>query len=256
MRKAIMIILFFSFYMVVFNIVSPQSSSAALIADELSLTEIDQEEQNELWKRFSFQKTEFTRTGEAIQSFDASETMGVLLLTTGNYLLHLDQEGNIVESFHFEEPGTAGVAWDSSDICLFITRGSLVMKLSSQGELKEIKRMAILDYDMQKKWNSLAFRKETHVGSDIYYIQQAGLFSHLNGKFTRLVYIDAATGDEYTLYDESNISTKRSIGYILLGANILVVSFLIAKHQKDLLTKVKRNVGQGTVNAKKEGVRP
>ena len=208
----------------------PLPYRASSILDDLPSTEMTMDEQNALWERFSFQKATNSPVGGMISAFDVSEEMGILLLTSENYLLHVSRNGSVLAVYHFDCAGSAGVAWDSSDICLFITRGNIVIKMNCDGELIEILRLSHFDYTTQKEWDELAFRQEKNVKSGTYVIQKSGWLPILNMRgYSKLVFVDSSTGKEYVLYDVSEEIMYQSLAKAFIGIGLLLIIFLIVK---------------------------
>ena len=210
--------------------VIPSPFLASSIIDELPLAEMTMDEQNDLWEQFSFQKVTFSPVGEAISSFDVSEEMGILLLTSENHLLYMGRDGSILAVFQFNCAGLVGVAWDSTDICLFVCRGNIVVRASIDGEFISVSRLSHCDYTTQKVWDELAFRQEKKVEEGTYCIRKAGWFPNLNRReYSELVFIDPSTAEEQIIYDVSNANSAQSLAELCIGIGLLMVIVLIVR---------------------------
>ena len=166
---------------------------------------------------------------ETVRSFDVSEEMGILLLTSENHVLYWDQAGNMTAAFSFHTSGTAGIAWDHDLICLFLTRGNLVLKFSVDGEMREVLRLEHLDYTTQKSWDAQAYREEKEVSSGTYtLLRRSGLAAAIHEhEYLKLVFLEKATGKETTLYDVSRQVFIKDLLLLVLAAALIVVLLLI-----------------------------
>lgn len=209
---------------------SALSAEPSTITEGLPLLQIALGVQNDLWNNFAFQKTASSIKGETITSFDVSDQMGILVITSGNHLLHMDQSGRTIGVFHFDCAGTVGVAWDSSDICLFFTRGHILAKVNCDGELIEISKLSQLNYMTQKKWNALAFRSKKEIGSRIYELQQIGIQPYR--EYSKLVCVDTSTGSEQSILDVSRETVAKSITTVIIWIAFLVIVIIIVKNRK------------------------
>lgn len=204
----------------------------ATIEDELPLTAVNEADSTRLWSYYSLHEDDFVHDGETIDSFDVSEKMGIALITSGHHLLHMDYSGRIIASFSFNCSGTVGVVWDNDDICLLFTRNSIVMKVDSNGVLKEFFQLNDLNYKTQKTWKTLGFRTQKEVGSGSYLIsRQKGIVHALFGEgYTKLVFREKSSGNEQVLYDVSkksswDIALKIFIGIIAVAIVLAVVRY-------------------------------
>ena len=155
----------------------------------------------------AYRKESSVFNGEIIVAFDASEEIGILLITRSGmseekHLRYLDKNGNTIAVFSFDSPGDTGVAWDGTDICVFFTRGHVIEKVDCSGRLKERYMLTSNNYQTEKDWEALANRKEKETVTGTYTLRTNGL-APLKGMndFTSLVFIDRISGAEQTLYD-------------------------------------------------------
>lgn len=178
--------------------------------------------------------------GEIIIAFDASDEMGVLLITRTamseeKHLRYLDKDGKAIAVFSFESPGDTGVAWDGSDICVFFTRGRVIEIIDCSGSLKARYAVTSTQYEADKAWSALSHRKERETDAGTYRLQARGL-SLLKGEndFTTLVFVDRNSGQERTLYDAGTSASVRSwlLFTLELGFVILVITMIVRRAKK------------------------
>ena len=211
-------------------------AQAASITDNLPLSVLSADRQESIWNNCRFEKAKIDPRGEIIVSFDVSEEMGILLLTRRDYptyhLWHMNLDGSVINIFQFENPGEGGVAWDSSDICLFVTRGDIVIKVGCDGTLKEIAKLNDINQKTVKAWDALSFRQIKRVTSGRYELQQKGLFLNYL-EYSKLVFIDGSTREETTLYDVSTEANASSAVMTILGIGFAAIVLLVVKDQKE-----------------------
>lgn len=230
MRRLLLMLLLttFSAYVVALS----SDYAFASVEEVLPLTPVPDDEIAELFQRFSVKDDSYTDKEEAIVSFDVSEQMGLVLLTSEKRLLFMNQNGAVDHALSFDWHGLVGIMWEDENICLFCTRGDVVLKISPDGTLKEMYTLNYLDYDTQKQWESLAFRiqKETNAGT--YMLQKGGVFRRIfadENEYTTLIFRDKLTDQEIILYDASTTQTWKSIILLSFIITFIVTVLLVLK---------------------------
>ncbi len=206
------------------------SAVAASITDDLPASNITGEEEERILRNISFHKIANIPNGKTITSFDASEQWGLLLVSKEGYLFHMDFDGSIISVYQFNNvsAGPVGVAWDSSDICLFFTKSDIILKADCYGFEKEILRLNNQKYQTQKKWNSLAFREEKIIKTGKIELQKGAFLLDIY-EHGKLVFVDGVTGYEKTVYDVSAAATAKTWTSIFIGMGVFLLTIMIIK---------------------------
>lgn len=217
----------------------------ASIEEALPLTPVPYDEEAELFQRFSMTNDSYVGKEDAIVSFDFSEQMGLVLLTSEKRLLFMDHNGTVDHALSFDWPGLVGIAWEVEDVCLFCTRGDIILKISPDGTLKGMYTLNHLDYETQKQWESFAFRMKKEVDSGEYILKKDGVLPFIfadKREYTTLVFRDKTTGQEQTLYDASTAETWKTFALLLIGTTLIVMVLLVIKTESH---KSRVNRGDG-----------
>ena len=224
------------------------SAHAASITDDLPLLSLSLD-----GRENAYSKTESVSENELINAFDASDEMGILLVTSfemssEKHLWYMDKYGDVIAVFTFESPGYVGVAWDGSDICLFFERGDIIEKIDCNGRLKARYSLASDTYTTDKTWKRLAYRTEKTVETGTYSLRASGLspLRDMNS-FSELVFFDQASGRKQSLYRVGTITFVQSWLYLILVISFFI--FLITKIIRRQKASIRDNQGdnQGTV---------
>lgn len=192
---------------------------------DFKTTELPKEEWNDGWSNIRFRKAgDLNKIKGAIKSFDISESGEILLCLENNYILILDNDGNRLKAFAYNSAGSSLAAWKGENILLFFWRGYLLVEISTDGQLlnmKEIDHSDVNNNDMLRKWQST-----TQIESNgyTYIAENEGLFADMlsGNTHSKLTRIDV-NGNSKTLYGSNNTQTSKVAVtvFIILLVNII-----------------------------------
>ena len=142
------------------------SAEAASITDGLPLTALPMDGRESAYRIL----TSFSKE-ETIVAFDASEEMGIVLVTSFDssekHVRYMDPDGSVIACYAVEGTGEIGVAWDGSEICLFFTRGHVIEIIDGSGCLKGRFSLERINYETDKAWEALAHREKKETAAFI-----------------------------------------------------------------------------------------
>jgi len=174
----------------------------------------------------------------AIVGFDVSEDECILLALEENTIIIIDKNNEILNCFKFNNNGSYYVKWNGNNILLLLVRSSLIIELTTEGQLVNIIETDTNDVNNNKLWRAVK-QREISINDNKYIIRnKLGPLNIIVGSYSQLVKTDNM-GKEFIIYD---VNTEQLIKAYVSLIFIVVFFVLILRF---ILKPVKRQTHQG-----------
>lgn len=181
---------------------------------------------------------------EPVVSFDVNENEYVLIATSNESVLVLDNNNIQISSFSFETYGSFFVKWYNQDVLLFLDRERTVVHMDIYGNLISVMRMNRDDLDTAEKWRELRKEKSVSIDNSEYYLESSNaFFTTATSLYSKIEKIDN-NGNIIDIYDAGDSYIGLVVLFYIFFISVcgLFVYFIVR-----LFRTI--NIRQGTVNA-------
>lgn len=202
-----------------------------------------------IWENINLHKLDDFEVEEnslAIMSFDVSTNGNIVLGLQKNKILILNKNNDILDCFEFTNDGTFYVKWNNENVLLFMTRGTMILEFSLDGELVDMINVDVQNVNNNKLWNDVMYN--THVSKNGYSYNlknNLGIFNLFTFKsYSQLIRSDE-NGDSIIIYDVNQNQLGKIISTIVLISLFACVCLLMVKNR---MTEI-RTQGTGIENS-------
>jgi hypothetical protein len=144
--------------------------------------------------------------------------------------------------FEFSNYGSFFIQWNDDNILLLLVRSSIIVELTSAGQLIDMVRAEDSSIENNSLWNDIAKKDHVYIGENSYSIRnQRGFLNFFASSYSQLLKTDSS-GNITILYDVNSGQLTKAIVtfiaillFIALVAVILVRQFLKVKSQQKFL---------------------
>lgn len=144
--------------------------------------------------------------------------------------------------FEFSNYGSFFIQWNYDNILLLLVRSSIIVELTSAGQLIDMVRAEDSSIENNSLWNDIAKKDHVYIGENSYSIRnQMGFLNFFASSYSQLLKTDSS-GNITILYDVNSGQLTKAIVtfiaillFIALVAVILVRQFLKVKSQQKFL---------------------
>lgn len=205
-------------------------------------TNLSDNEKSEIWKNINIKSLSdsisLNDIGSPIVSFDVSESENILLGFKGNRVAVLDKNREVLNFFEFSNDGSFYVQWNGNNILLLLVRGSIIVEITSTGQLIDIVKVEDSSIHNTSRWNNISKKVQVNIGGTSYSItNKMGFLNIFSSSYSQLIKSDS-NGNISTVYDVNSTQLTKTIVifiaiilFIALVAVTVVRQFLKAKSQ-------------------------
>jgi hypothetical protein len=145
--------------------------------------------------------------------------------------------------FEFSNYGSFFIQWNDDNILLLLVRSSIIVELTSAGQLIDMVRAEDSSIENNSLWNDIAKKDHVYIGENSYSIRnQMGFLNFFASSYSQLIKTDSSGNIITILYDVNSGQLTKAIVtfiaillFIALVAVILVRQFLKVKSQQKFL---------------------
>jgi hypothetical protein len=195
-------------------------------------TDLSESNKESIWENINlrnFDEFNIENNSLPIMSFDVSTTGNIVLGLQNNKILILNENNDVLKCFEFTNDGTFYAKWNNENVLLFMSRGSIVVEFSLEGNLVNMIEIDTSNVNNNKLWNEVIHNTRVSLNGFNYYVQNdlgiLNLFTFRS--FSQLVKSDE-NGVSTVIYDVNENQLDRIVATtIMLSLFICVCSFMV-----------------------------
>ena len=132
--------------------------------------------------------------------------------------------------FEFSNYGSFFIQWNDDNILLLLVRSSIIVELTSAGQLIDMVRAEDSSIENNSLWNDIAKKDHVYIGENSYSIRnQMGFLNFFASSYSQLLKTDSS-GNITILYDvNSGQLTKAIVTFIAILLFIALVAVILVR---------------------------
>ncbi len=187
---------------------------------------IEEDTTDEFWRERGIHKIEDEYLKQPIKSFDVNDKGFVVIATTNNMLIVLDDNNEQVSAISFENYGDYFVKWNGENILLFLVRGDDIVQMNMNGDF--ISKIIVNkdDWETARKWRELSkLQSSVVMNNNEYRLKSSNaVLKIFNSLYSTIEKVDA-NGNIVTVYDVTE--KYNGMAFLFCTFHLLVVGIMI-----------------------------
>ncbi len=206
------------------------ASSYGFKTVDLSKSQIEK-----IWENINLQKCDnydIQNDSLPIMSFDVSTSENVVLGLQNNRILILNKNNDVLDCFEFTNDGTFYVKWYNENILLFMSRGTIILEFSLNGELVNMIKTDTQSVANNKQWNDVIHNTAVSINGYNYNLQNdLGILNIFTFRsFSQLVKSDES-GNITVIYDVNQNQLVKIISTIVMLSLFACICLFMARNR-------------------------
>lgn len=200
--------------------------ACALTTYGFETTDLSEESKNQIWENIEFKKSVDSMSLDSIRlpivSFDVSKNGMILLGLEGNKVAIVD-ESKVLAFFEFSINGSFYVQWHDNNILLLLVRGSIIVEISTNGQLINMIKADTRSTQNNTLWNQIDRKKQVDIGESSYCVKNnMGILNFFLSTSSLLIKSDS-TGSEKVIYDVRGVQSSKTITILIIVIALFAV---------------------------------